>query len=91
MAAKPLDLNSLSSNLNSFCIIVIVIYQKDFSTLPHILFLQIQSLRRDAPLEMTVNVKRHIVEMGFVKCGSIPSSSFRAVARELDSQGAAGD
>ena len=35
------------------CNTVIVIYQKDLSTLPHILFLRIQSLRRYTPLEMT--------------------------------------
>ena len=35
------------------CNTVTVIYQKDFSTLSHILFLQIQSLRRYTPLEMT--------------------------------------
>ena len=49
LAAYPLDLNSKLS----FCNTVIVIYQKDFSTLSHILFLQIQSLRRYTPLEMT--------------------------------------
>ena len=77
-AAGP-QFSSLKSQF-CFCNTVIVIYLRDVSTLPHILFLQIQSLRRDAPLEMTVNVKRHIAEMGFVKCGTIPNSSFRAVA-----------
>ena len=62
-----------------FCNTVIVIYQKDFSTLPHMLFLRLQPLRRDTPLEMTVSGKRHLAEMGFVKCGPIPNSSFRAV------------
>ena len=61
------------------CKTVIAIYQKDFSTLPHILFLWVNPLRRYTPLEMTVNVKRHISEMRFVKCGTIPNSSFRAV------------